>query len=525
MKSKAILGLILLSGLLLRIYSLDFPSIGYHNMKENEYLSMAQEMNRTKDYITRRIYFYHSFKDNPIMRLYPQPPMISYQTLIAWNLLGENLWGARLFNVLFGLAGIVVVYSIALLLFGSITYALSCAFLLAIMPLAVFFSRNLQPESPAFFLMILGNLFYLNFLVNFKKRWLLLGGLAFSFAWAYKFSFLIGIFPFLFCIPFRNITKNKLSLVKYLLTICLSYIPVLLSILWIKHVGQWEFEQLARVKLLEVFSSPYWEKYGRMIWWYTRGENFTPVFTWLTCLGIIIAFAKRKGLLNRYIIGWTATLIPYSMIFSDYINQHNYYQMPFLGLVCLSSTYSLVFIAGIIKKVLRKEVFIFILALTIILAAFPVYSAILRMYGTVFLGQDVAGESLKEFTSPGERVFIFTHVQGYGITRYAQRYMDWPVSLTDFQEKEIKFGIKYICIYPSERASAIDPAIFNHIRENYHLKEVGLTEQPNNVVYFILEKGKGPQTKDFLQSFSGKMQLRTIYRLLGRYIFFYTIRP
>ncbi len=525
MKNKIILGLIILLGLALRSYNLDFPSIGYHNMKENEYLSMAQEMNRTKDYITRRVYFYHSFEENPVMRLYPQPPMVSYQTLIAWGLLGENLWGARLFNILFGTASILIIYLIALLLFSNTSGALACAFLLAIMPLAVFFSRNLQPESPAFFFLLLASLFYLRFLFKFKKRDLFMGGLALSLAWLYKFSFLIGIFPLLFCIPFKGITQDKKELLKYILTFCLSYIFLLLSVLWLKSVGQWQFEQLDRVRLLEVFSLSYWEKYGRMIWWYVQGENFTPPFTWLTFLGIIIAFVVRKGLLERYIIGWSATLIPYSIIFSDYINQHNYYQMPFLVLVSLASIYSLSFISRFIKKFLKKEAFIFVLAVAVALAGFPVYSAIARMHAAVFLGEDVAGESLKELTSPGERVFLFTHCQGYGIARYAQRYMDWPVGIEDFKEKEAKFKVRYICIYPSERAGLIDQRIFNYMRDNYHIKEIGLTEQPNNVVYFILEKGKGSDQKGFLKSFSGKMQPRTIYKLMGRYIFFYTIRP
>ncbi|MBM3255077.1 MAG: glycosyltransferase family 39 protein [Candidatus Omnitrophica bacterium] len=525
MKNKIILGLIILLGFALRSYNLDFPSIGYHNMKENEYLSMAQEMNRTKDYLTRRIYFYHSFEDNPIMRLYPQPPMVSYQTLIAWNILGENIWGARLFNVLFGLASIIIIYLIAKIFFDNVLAALACSLLLAGMPLAVFFSRNLQPESPGFFFLILGSLFYLGFLKDFRKTPLLLAGIAFSLAWLYKFSFLIGILPFLFCIPYKNVLKNRGRLVKYLVIISISYLPLLLSILWLKYIGQWEFEQLMRIKLFEIFTPLYWQKYGRMIWWYVRGENFTMLFTALTLLGILVSFAKRKTLLDRYIIGWTLTIIPYSMVFSDYINQHNYYQMPLLILVCLSSIYSLVFISGLIKRIVKKELFIFIFALAVALAARPVYSAISRMYGTVFLGGDVAGESLKEFTSPGERVFIFTHVQGFGISRYAQRYMDWPINLDDFKEKEKKFGIRYICVYPAERSAAIEPNILSYIRENYRLKEAGLTEQPNNVVYFILEKGKGPQEKDFLQSFSGKTQPRTIYKLMGRYIFFYTIRP
>jgi len=46
---------------------------------------------------------------------------------------------------------IIVVYFIGYEIFKRKLLALSCSLLLAILPLAVFFSRNLQPESPAFF--------------------------------------------------------------------------------------------------------------------------------------------------------------------------------------------------------------------------------------------------------------------------------------------------------------------------------------------------------------------------------------
>ena len=42
--------------------------------------------------------------------------------------------------------------------------------------------------------------------------------------------------------------------------------------------------------------------------------------------------------------------------------------------------------------------------------------------------------------------------------------------------------------------------------------------------YLILEKGKGALVKEALESFKGQVQLRTIYKVWGRYIFFYTSR-
>jgi hypothetical protein len=88
--------------------------------------------------------------------------------------------------------------------------------------------------------------------------------------------------------------------------------------------------------------------------------------------------------------------------------------------------------------------------------------------------------------------------------------------------------MRYLGFYPAEMAQEVkrkDPAFFEYIRNNYHVKEVGLSEEPRQVYYVILEKGKGSDEKDFLVSFSGAIQLRTIYKLFGRYVFFYSLRP
>jgi len=52
----AILAILALA-LLVRLPQLNFPSIGYHNMKENEYISMAQHMLKTGELTGRHVYF------------------------------------------------------------------------------------------------------------------------------------------------------------------------------------------------------------------------------------------------------------------------------------------------------------------------------------------------------------------------------------------------------------------------------------------------------------------------------------
>lgn len=516
-------------GFILRIPNLDFPSIGYHNMKENEYLSIAQEMKRTEDFITRRVYFYHSFDDTPIMKIYPQIPMISYQTLLAWKFFGENMWGPRLINVIFGILSIVIIYFIAELLFNNATLALFGAFLLAIMPLSIFFSRNLQPESPAFFFMLLGNLFYLRFCAFYDKYGLFWGGIFFSIAWIYKSTFIFGVIPFLCCFNFKEIFKKKSSGYKLLFNSILPYSLIFLAVLWLRLINQWEFEELTRIDLLKIFSFSYWKTSGLAIWDYAWSENFAKIPLLLAFLGIFIALFKKKDLAARYIVGWIIAAILYSVFFADYINQHSYYQMPFLTLICVASIYAVMNISGITQKKIKHDYLKYLICLLLGATITLAFSELKLMHNFVFFGEDIAGESLREFTKPNERVFLYTYCQGFGIARYAQRYMHWPNTLEQFKKNEKKFSIKYACFYPCAFFTELkqnSPEFFQYIQSNYRIKETGFLES-NKIfqsIYLILEKNNNLNQGDFYDFKGANLKLRKIYKIFTHTIPCYSLR-
>lgn len=527
MKQKIAIILILAGGFLLRAYNINSPSIGYHSMQENEYLSVAQEMMRTGDFLNKRVYFYNAFEENPVLKKYNQPPLVPYQIILSWNMLGENLWSARLFNILFGVLSIITIYFIAGLFFDGIYLPLYTALLLAILPLAVFFSRNLQPESPAFFFMLLGQFFYLRYSFSTREYNLLLGGAAFSLAWVYRFNFIMGTLPLLFCFPWRAVCKDRDKLINFIFALAIPYFIIPYAVGRLMHLGQWQFGSIDW-SFLEIFSAAYWKNFGKPIWLYVTQENFTPIFFVLGAFGILTAFLRRKDLLSRYIIGWSSTAVLYMVIYSGNLYQNNYFQMPFLALACISSAYALRSVSAIAKKVIKKDLLLLFIILSVAMSAPFVYGSLVRFHRTVFLGMDVAGESLREWTSDNERVFLYTHFQGNGIARYARRYAGWQDKLDDFKRAEQKFNIRYICFYPAEFAHALkanNPALFKYIQENYHYKEAGIVEEPRQIVYIILEKGEGSKPQTFLQEFAGSMQLRNIYRLLGKYVFFYAIRP
>ncbi len=528
MKNFFLLISILLLGLVLRLYNLNFPTVGYHNMMENESLSMAQEMKRTGDFLHKRVYFYNAFEEDPVLKDNPQPPLVAYQILLAWRMFGENIWAPRLINIFFGVAGILLMYLISRLLFVGREPPFFCAILTAVMPLAVFFSRNIQAESPAFFFMLLATLFYLKFCSSGKIYHLLIGGVAIFFAWAYRFNFIVGILPVIFCFPFKKLCSEKRAFLKFLLAALLPFLLILGVLAFIRLSGMSEFHY--RFCSWEAFQPSYWREHKDTILWYVTGENFTSLLSVLATWGVFLAFFRRKTLLDRYLMGWVLAAVVYAAAFSADLHQNNYAQMPFLAAVCLSCCATLLFIAEELKKSLKRDFLILLMIAASALSAFPVYRCLSRMHSTVFLGQDVAGETIEEFTQESERVFLFTHSQGYAIARYASRYAGWPVSLEEFKKDEQKYGIRFVCIYPGEylanlRQSA--PALYEYIQNTYRVREAGFLESSNRLGHLVLEKGN-PENKTIettLQALAGKIQPRSIYKILGKYIFYYAIRP
>lgn len=527
-----ILCLAIILGFVLRSFNLNMPPIGYHNMKENEYLSMAQDLSMGSGADMGSAYLSGAFGRGSDARLHYRSAILPYQIILSRKILGENIRAPRLVNVLFGICSIAVIYHIALLLFNNAFLSLLCAFLLSIMPLGVFFSRNIQTESPALFFMLLGNLFYLRFASSLKRYNLLFGGMLFYFAWIYECRFIIGLLPFAFCFPFKSLWKDKKDLFKFLLALLSPFLVMACGIAVLKRSSPWPWWLGAPegVRIWEIFTYNYWSSYGKTILWYAAGENFTYVYLLLAALGIAVALFIKKSLLDRYIIGWSAAIVAYGAIFSDFITQHGYSQMPFLPLVCVSTAYAILYISQkLVIKNISGGYLILLLSVAVVSLSTPfVSSAILRMYSTVYLGLDVAGESLREFTNKDERIFLSTHAQGESIARYAGRRMGWADSAEDFKDKEKKFNIRYVCFYPAEFALALKsnkPELFEHIQNNYHVKEVGLTEGQEQLYYIILEKGRSLHPESFLQSFSGPRQVRTVYKMFGKNRFFYSLRP
>lgn len=230
------------------------------------------------------------------------------------------------------------------------------------------------------------------------------------------------------------------------LVFLLPYLSIPVLIILFSKLGIWYFRFDFAPR--EFFSLSFWKDFWPVFSWYVGGENFTFIFSLLASFGIILAFFNREKLLGRYIIGWSLAAIIYVALFARQLTENSFSQMPFLLFVCVSGVYGIAYLWDELKKRGHAVFLIIFICIVSISFALSTKKSLERMYGTVFPGQDAAGETLKELTSKDERVFLFTFAQGNAIPRYARRFVYWPQSLEDFKEKETRFGMRFVCIYP-----------------------------------------------------------------------------
>src|SRR3989338_4284604 len=105
------------------------------------------------------------------------------------------------------------------------------------------------------------------------------------------------------------------------------------------------------------------------------------------------------------------------MVFSDYLNQHNYYQMPFLGFVCLTIVYFIKeissYIANIFNLTRKLEIFLFIFTAFTVISLPDVKRDVVAHFRVIYPGTDVIGKVLKKITEKNENFFVYTFSQGY----------------------------------------------------------------------------------------------------------------
>lgn len=350
-KELTIIGLILLTALVVRLYKINRPLADWHSWRQADTAAVAR--NFIKEGYNPFIPKYDDMSsqtnglDNPNRFRFVEFPI--YNSLIAavWKVTGINTTTARLTTVAITLGSTFLLYILVRSLSGWQTATLS-AFLFATLPYNVFYSSAILP-GPLMVFSILG--MYVSFLkwLQNNKSWFYFI-LSISFANLAILTWPIAIF-FLLPLVYASFEKFKISALKkpllWVFAIS-SLLPFLAWRVWMlrfpEGIPNWQFllnEGDIRFKGA-FFRWVIAERLGRLI--LTIG-GFS-----LFIIGLIKKPGKNE---NYFYYAWLISVIAYFVVFASGNVRHDYYQIPTIPVLA-------VFMAKGIKMLfnLKKEFFI-----------------------------------------------------------------------------------------------------------------------------------------------------------------------
>lgn len=517
MKHWAVLLLLvfMLFGFWLRAYHLDYPSIGYHNWKENRYLGPARNF-------VREGFFEYGFfvpaYDFPKLDADPSgahSDLFPYSSIFAalmFMVFGFELWAARLPVVFFSVAAIPLLYFIAKRLFKREDLALTIAFLVTINPLFVFFAHNVDQMPFGLVFVLLGLYFYIRWIEENKRRDFILAALFAAAGINSKYTYLIIGIPMLFIFPWSRLREWRKEWKTY------AYGAGAFSIfpLWLLYsnfvIGD-RYKGGAQAKLSSIdpfgnlFSSKFWDTMKAY-----AADNYTLIGVLFAVLGLIalLVFFKKNNLGNRFLLGYAAGLLLFFLLFSQNMAGHAYHQYPIAPVIILLMAYFFIAIASTVSNLVATRIpwrhalvgniiKIAVIVVFIGVVYSPSMEAKDRMFDTQFPGLDIAGEYIKQHKTPNERVMHSSH-QAYGLLWHGdiKGTRGIPPSLSNITFVEGKVNARWLFIYNWDFSIFQDQERWPYLSEHYGLRQAAFVQAGQNQMsplYFLLyrdDKGFDP---------------------------------
>jgi len=502
----AVLLLIVIFGGVLRFYHASYPVIGYHNWKETHYITEARNF-AEHGFFTYG--FLVPYSDLPYLEADPSGahgdtfPMISIIVGIAFKIFGVSLLVARTVNILFGLGTIIAMFIMMRKLFKRDDIALASAFITAILPLYIYFSHNVQLDNAGVFFMLMTVIFYVNWLDKNDAKNAILTSLFLVLSILTKFSFAIIVVPMLFIFPWKRVLEIPKRWKTYLICIIiLLLVPI--YIYYANNVLAGKFDTgsvgggIASVNLKAVTAPETWAAVKAYL-----AENYGTIGTFrigffLAFLGLIafIGFTIFKTGFTRsarFVIGYVIGTILWFLPMAEKLSGHSYHQFPIAPLFVILISYLSIIIAVNIEIISTlKHIRWIPIVIFCLLISFPMAKGTKQLFDTQFIGLDVAGNYIKEHSSPDETIFTSAH-QSFGVLWHADRkgYRP-PANMREFTFGEVNRTTRWVFAYQWGLQQFIgNPEFSQHIAENYRLRQVALMQQGQQLVpiYFLFSYG------------------------------------
>ena len=506
-RKTAIIGIfitILILGGTLRIYHIDYPVIGYHNMKEAHTLGEAYSLYNDGELFVNKEMYSITF-DNPNGAHMDNLPILSWINVGLWSIFGIELWTARLVIVLFSLGAIALSYFVVKKMFKREAIALLAAFFMAITPMLIFFGRNVQYDMPALFFMLSSLYFFLEWKENPSHKNFLLTASFITLTALVKLPFIIILIPIAALFPYHRLKFSENFRKIYIKQIAMAAVFVLIIIGFLIYSSALEKEYNATPSIrpfeTSEFSKLLTGEFWSAVFNYAISDNYSITWVIFTILGVVLAvynLLKKRTDIEKFIVVYALSYFIYALFAPAQMMGHSYYQMPYAPLVIISMLYLFIKIFDFFNIIkirvgeteLRHLSYIIVSILFISTMLF-VYGSTTRQFDTQFYGLDIAGDYINKYSQPQEIIFESGH-QDRGLVWHAKRKLIEFNKVEDIIKAEQEMNLSWFFVYQWGINQLLgNQDIRNHIYNNYSLKQIAFikTAQGNQPVYFIFQKG------------------------------------
>ena len=330
--------LIIIGGLLVRLYKIDSPIADWHSWRQADTAAV------TRNFIKEDFNpFFPKFDDmtgisehpvvNPARFRFVEFPLYNIFVYPFYLVFGINDQFHRLVSVLFSLGSTAILFFIVRK-YTSVFVGLASAFVFAFLPFNVFFSRTTLPE-PTFIFFALGMIYFVDKWIGGSRGIWGIGGFIFT-----AIAFLIKPWAIFFFLPLiYSVFATKKTgrfWIKFILFTALALLPLFLWRLWI-------LQQPQGIPASSWLLNSDGIRFRPAFWWWIVSERMGREI--LGATGLVLFFI---GLLSRPINGnyflhfWALSSFLFIVIFATGNVRHNYYQTQFIPIASIFFSLGLV---------------------------------------------------------------------------------------------------------------------------------------------------------------------------------------
>ena len=300
--------------------------------------------------------------------------MMIYPLALFFRVFGVSNLSATLYPLLTSLAEIVVVYTIAKLLFND-EVALTSAFILSIFPLHVIYATWIMPDVPLAFFLAFSVLLFLLAEKRNSKLLMLMSGMLGGMAYLLKLSGLMIFIFYFFIFLFKSFKRRKVELKYSLIFLGLFIILIAEGIFYYRmtgdfmlryHRGFLYFSEKERLKhefqtKFDFYPKVMFNLDNSYRFMFTNPYTYFGFFYFIVIISIIY-FLKKKERKTMFPIAWFLIMFFYlqfgSMSFKEYIPMHRLTR----HLTVLSAP-SIILVSRFLQEKKFKRISIFLLTL------------------------------------------------------------------------------------------------------------------------------------------------------------------